>query len=54
MCGVPQGQLNVEPGQPQSSHTRNARPGPEEASGLIQSGEATPYIVTSMALSWKA
>lgn len=43
VCGVPQGQLNVEPGQPQSSHSRKARTSPEETSHPIQSGETTPY-----------
>lgn len=41
--GVPQHQVSVEPGQPQSSYSKKAGTGHEEAGGLTQSGEAMPY-----------
>lgn len=41
--GVPQHQVTMEPGQPQSSYSRTAGTGPEEAHGLVHSGEVMAH-----------
>lgn len=42
--GVPQRQVSMEPGQPQSSYSRKAGTGPGKAPGLVHSGEVIAHI----------